>query len=89
MRAISRLLPLLLVPALAGAALEIGQPAPSLDGIATWLDERPAPSLAVELTAREDGAILDTLAAVYYRLGLLDRAIAVQEQAVARAEADD
>jgi thiol-disulfide isomerase/thioredoxin len=43
---------------------------------------------AVELTKREEGAILDTLARVQFDQGKVDEAIATQTEAVAKAEPD-
>ena len=40
---------------------------------------------AVELSERKDASILDTLAMVFFRLGLHEAAIATQEEAIARA----
>lgn len=44
---------------------------------------------AVKLTGRKISADLDTLARVYYAIGMLDKAVAVQKEAVAVATDDD
>jgi len=44
---------------------------------------------AAELTPRPEGAVLDTLALVYYQLGWLREAVAQQEKALAAAADDD
>jgi peroxiredoxin len=41
---------------------------------------------AAELTKRKDSATLDTLARAYYELGVIDKAIAIQKEAVAVAK---
>lgn len=41
---------------------------------------------AADLSKRENSAILDTLARVYYAAGLLDQAVVVQEEAIRKAE---
>ena len=42
---------------------------------------------AARLTAREDADVLNTLARIYYRIGLLDKAIATQKEAISKAHA--
>ena len=44
---------------------------------------------ATELSKRGNGAILDTLARVYYAAGLLDLAVKTQREAIERAEDED
>ena len=41
---------------------------------------------AIELTRRKNGQVLDTLARVYYSIGMVDRAITVQKSALAVAD---
>ena len=48
-----------------------------------------AATRAVELSQRENSAILDTLARVYYAAGLLDLAMATQREAVEKSNSDD
>ncbi|NBP81744.1 hypothetical protein EBU58_13720, partial [bacterium] len=45
-----------------------------------------AATRAAELTDQTDGSILDTLARVYFVMGDLDQAIALQEKAVAHGQ---
>ena len=41
---------------------------------------------AVELTARQNAAILDTLARAHYAIGMIEKAIEIQREALAVAE---
>jgi hypothetical protein len=43
---------------------------------------------AVELTDNKDGAIIDTLARVYFEKGQLDKAIELQTDAVSKAQGE-
>lgn len=47
-----------------------------------------AATKAVELTQGKNGAMIDTLARVYYEIGLVDRAIETQNKAIAALAAD-
>ena len=44
-----------------------------------------AATRAVELSKRENSAILDTLARVYYAAGLLDQAVKTQKEAIEKS----
>lgn len=67
------------------AWMAITSPFPLRDPELAWRAARRA----VDVSERGESAILDTLARVYYELGLVDEAIPVQAEAVAKAEEDD
>jgi tetratricopeptide (TPR) repeat protein len=48
-----------------------------------------AATRATELTHRKNGAILDTLARAYYTIGLLDKAVEIQKEALAHSESEE
>ncbi len=63
----------------------VNAPFPMSDLSLAWNAARRA----VELTGRKDGAVLDTLARVYYALCLLDQAVATETEALAKAKDEE